>query len=104
VNAAPLVILDAGSDDDPLVELGEHAQAQYLRWYLADLGARTLLIEPRYFDRDYLSEFACFYCTSSAGYPNVCQRLHYFSVDIDRDILARACSGDGQAAEALQAA
>jgi hypothetical protein len=67
---------------DPLVQIErqlESPQAQYLRCYLHDLHARSLVIEPNYFDRDYLSEFAAFYATSSAGYPNICQRVHYFS-------------------------
>jgi len=66
VKPASLIIAAAGGADDPLVELQDLPQAQYLRWYLADLGAQAAIIEPHYFDRDYLSEFASFYCTSSA--------------------------------------
>ena len=77
---------------DPLVGINSQ-QACYLRCYLADLGATRVLIEPAYFDRDYLSEFAAFYCTSSAGYENICRRLHYFAADIDRAALERAVGG-----------
>lgn len=98
---ASLIIAAAGSPEDPLVELGDQPQAQYLRWYLADLQAQTVLVEPNYFDRDYLSEFASFYCTSSAGYPNVCQRIHYFSIEIDRALIERACADDHEAARRL---
>ncbi|HTA91794.1 MAG TPA: hypothetical protein VK745_19565, partial [Polyangiaceae bacterium] len=55
---------------DPLTLYDELPQGQYLTWYLADLLAVSVIVEPHYFDRDYLSEFAAFYCTSSAGYPN----------------------------------
>ncbi len=99
-----LIITAAGSNDDLLVQLHDLPQAQYLRWYLADLGAKSILVESHYFDRDYLSEFASFYCMSSAGYPNVCQRLHYFSVDVDRALIERACSGDPEANTILQEA
>jgi hypothetical protein len=90
----PLKLVAFDSADDPLAELRGSAQGQYLRWYLADLDAKSVLVEPAYFDRDYLSEFAAFYCTSTAGYPNVCRRLHYFSEDIDRAALERAVAGD----------
>lgn len=53
-----------------------------------------VLIEPRYFDRDYLSEFAAFYATSAAGYPNICRRAHYFSMEITRELFAMAAGGD----------
>ncbi len=33
-------------------------QHDYLRSYLADLGVRTVVEEPYYFDRDYLAEVA----------------------------------------------
>lgn len=100
----PLTVADADGPDDPLFQLADLPQASYLRWYLADLGAASVLIEPNYFDRDYLSEFASFYCTSSAGYPNVCRRAHYFSSKVDRAHVERACSGDNNALQALQAA
>jgi hypothetical protein len=93
--AKPLEIAPFNSPGDPLSELQELPQAKYLRWYLADLGARSVLVEPAYFDRDYLSEFAAFYCTSSAGYENVCRRVHYFSEDIPRAALERAVESDG---------
>lgn len=63
---------------DPLDEFTRTRQGQYVRRYLDDLGAKSILIEPTYFDRDYLAEFAAFYCTSSAGYPNICRRFHFF--------------------------
>jgi len=53
-------------------------QVQYLRRYLTDLGATSVLEEQNYFDRDYLAEFSAFYSISSTGYPNVCRRLHFF--------------------------
>ena len=98
----PLTLAAFDSGDDPLSELRQSPQGQYLRWYLADLGAKSVLVEPAYFDRDYLSEFAAFYCTSAAGYPNVCRRLHYFSEDIDRVALECAVAGDAAQRERLE--
>ena len=62
----PFLLAAFDSGEDPLSKLQELSQGQYLRWYLADLGATSVLVEPAYFDRDYLSEFAAFYCTSAA--------------------------------------
>ena len=73
---------------DPLAMLVGCPQAIYLRRYLEDLGATTVLTEPYYFDRDYLAEFAAFYCVSAAGYPNVCRRLHFFDLETDAAIVA----------------
>jgi hypothetical protein len=92
---------------DPLVRFDQDSgspQAQYLRCYLHDLGARSVIIEPNYFDRDYLSEFAAFYATSSAGYPNTCERVHYFSSTVDRGGFRAAVGGNTTAIAQLQEA
>jgi len=85
---------------DPLTRLEREVdsrQVKYLRCYLHDLGARAVVIEPNYFDRDYLSEFEAFYATSSAGYPNICKRAHYFSAPVTRESFARAVGGEASA-------
>ncbi|HVV85776.1 MAG TPA: hypothetical protein VHE35_22105 [Kofleriaceae bacterium] len=106
-SGARLRFVAFGSADDPLVILDVEkgsAQAKYLRCYLHDLGARSILIEPHYFDRDYLAEFSAFYATSTAGYPNVCQRLHVFAREVDRDMFARAVGGCASTRDELRAA
>lgn len=87
---------------DALAALGARPQAIYLRRYLEDLGAATVVTEPYYFDRDYLAEFAAFYCVSASGYENVCQRLHFFNQVIDRTGLETALAGDQSAAQRLR--
>ena len=69
------------------------AHEKYIRSYLVDLGAQSILEEPHYFDRDYLSEFEGYYATSARGYVNVCKRLHFFSVPLSRQKLKRALGG-----------
>jgi hypothetical protein len=78
-------------------------QVEYLRCYLSDLGAESLIEEPQYFDRDYLAEFAAFYSTSSKGYLNVCRRLHVFALPLLdlRSTFAAALGGDGGALKEL---
>ncbi|MBA2664114.1 MAG: hypothetical protein H0U74_17620 [Bradymonadaceae bacterium] len=79
-------------------------QEQYIRVYLRDLGAQSILEEPHYFDRDYLSEFEGYYATSARGYLNVCKRLHFFSVPLDRAKLRRALDGNSRSLKALREA
>src|SRR4051812_10662122 len=98
----PLVI-KAFDKDDPFAGLAKSAQIEYLRGYLRDLDVKTVLEEPYYFDRDYLSEFSAFYSVSARGYPNVCRRLHFFSgPPIDRAALEAAMGTTGSHLSSLQ--
>ena len=47
--AAPLTLAEFGAGDDPLSSLQHFPQGQYLKWYLADLGATTVLIRTQLF-------------------------------------------------------
>lgn len=87
---------------DPLSAWEDVRQIRYLRFYLEDLSATTVLEEPYYFDRDYLAEFSAFYALSSRGYPNTCRRLHFFSIQVDRPLLLRAAGGDPSTVNTLQ--
>src|SRR5579859_2679587 len=63
----------------------------YIYDYIKDLGAKTIIEEQNYFDRDFLAEFSTFYSLGASGYPNVCRRLHFFSKDITRKQFEAAC-------------
>lgn len=91
-----------GSDKDPLSELSHVPQVPYLRCYLDELEAETIVEEGNYFDRDYLAEFSAFYSVSSKGYPNICRRLHFFSGPrFGRRRLRSAASGNAGAIRSL---
>lgn len=78
-------------------------QVGYLRRYLFDLGAETVLEEPRYFDRDYIAEFSSFYGQSVQGHVNICRRFHIFaSPGIDRALFKRAACGNARSLNTLQ--
>ena len=79
-------------------------QTLYLERYISELKAKIVLREPKYFDRDYLAEFASFYSVSSKGYPNICERLHFFSEKISRRTLIAASGGSPRALKRLQGA
>ena len=89
--------------DDPLsIFPNQSRQVKYLRCYLTDLSATSVIEESNYFDRDYLAEFAAFYSVSSKGYPNICRRFHFFSEKINRDTLRRAAGGSEKSIKKLQ--
>jgi len=50
--------------------VSKHPQITYIHQYLHDLGVKTIIEEPNYFDRDYLAEFSMFYSLSANGYQN----------------------------------
>ncbi len=90
-----LKFLDFKSEKNPLIENKyQPQQVKYLIGYLRGLDVKTILIEPNYFDRDYLSEFSSFYSTSVYGYKNTCQRVHFFSSTINRSIFEQATGGE----------
>lgn len=99
----PLEVGSFGPTDE-LARLGDFDQAIYLRRYLEDLDAATMVVEPYFFDRDYLAEHTAFYSQSASGYPNVCRRFHFFSAVFARDELERALGNDEAAVARLREA
>lgn len=77
-------------------------QITYIYQYLKLLQVKSIVIEPRYFDRDYLSEFSAFYSLSAKGYPNYCGRAHFFSEKITREIFQKALAQTESSREKLQ--
>ena len=75
-------------------------QLLYLGNYLKELGCRTIVWESHYIDRDYIHDMALFYARSLRGYPNHCQRLHFFTAEFDGEgwIRMLADAGGGQRA------
>jgi hypothetical protein len=87
--------------NDPLAALANE-QAQYLRCYLSDLGAKAVVEEPEYFDRDYLDEYSAYYSRVATPTSNRCRRLHFFSRPITKETLKAALEGAATARRSLQ--
>jgi len=78
------------------------SQARYIKRYLQHLGAKRVVLEQNYFDRDYLEEFSNFYSKSTRGYPNTCKRAHFFSNEnVNRELFLDAFKGDKDAISKL---
>ena len=50
----------------------------YFKEYFADIGAKTIVVENSYVDRDYLEDFAAYYVRCFQRYERYCTRLHFF--------------------------
>lgn len=68
-------------------EVQEHRQARYLSRYLADLEARSIVVEEDYTDGDYLDDFAEYYVRCWTPYQRRCRRLHFFDIELDDESL-----------------
>ena len=51
-------------------------------------GAKTVVIETRYIDLDYRSEYSSFFSKSFIGVPDTAHRLHFFKAAIREDEIA----------------
>ncbi len=103
-DAEPLRFYDF-NEIEFLADLKQVQQVEYLRKYLSSsqINAQKLIEEPYYFDRDYLSEFAHFYSTSTRAYSNACRRIHIFdSTKIDEKLFNSSLAGNKKALSLLQ--
>lgn len=55
----------------------------YFDGYLLAIGAKTIIVEDEYIDKDYLEDYAYYYVRSFADYKKTCGRLHFFKTSID---------------------
>ncbi|WP_373852305.1 hypothetical protein [Bradyrhizobium sp.] len=74
----------------------------YLQDYLRDIGARTIVVETPYTDRDYLEDYAAYYARCHEQYGRRCSRLHFFSSSFDQALIDRAIVGDKTCVSQLQ--
>ncbi|MEO5349427.1 MAG: hypothetical protein H7836_07270 [Magnetococcus sp. YQC-3] len=60
----------------------------------SDLAAKTIVVESRYIDHDFLEDYAGYYARCFSPYLKNCSRLHFFSKSFTeqafRDFLAKA--------------
>jgi len=54
---------------------------EYFNEYLKsnDMGAKTIVVENNYIDRDFLEDFSAYYVRCFTNYNRTCSRLHFFS-------------------------
>ena len=69
-------------------------QIDYIYRYLTDLDAKSVLLETKYVDKDYLEDFNHYYVKCFGNSGSMSARLHFFSQELDHqritEILASA--------------
>jgi hypothetical protein len=63
--------------DSQTIETKRHLT--YFKGYFDAIGAKTIVVENAYTDRDYLEDFAGYYVRCFNEYPRRCTRLHFFT-------------------------
>ena len=65
------------------VEVSSHTRPRFLARYLQEIGARTIVVEHDYVDREYFTDYVTYYSKCFHDYPRQCKRLHFFSKDFN---------------------
>lgn len=65
-------------------------RVQYLADYLKEVGAKTIVVEDDYIDRNFLEDHAAYYVRCHAQYERKCRRLHFFEGAFEKEALATA--------------
>lgn len=65
----------------------------YFENYFARIGAKTIVFENHYVDRDFLNDFAEYYVRCFESYKRTCVRLHFFDIAFTRQDFADLLGG-----------
>ena len=76
-------LLEQFEEDGDADVISTKSHINYFKEYFANLGARTVIVEHDYVDKDYLEDFQAYYVRCFAEYKRFCKRLHFFSAQID---------------------
>lgn len=77
-----LLVAKSGASAE-MVECRTHTT--YLSEYFDKLGAKTIVVENCYIDRDFLEDFSAYYVRCFRNYKRFCSRLHFFSSSFAAD-------------------
>lgn len=74
----------------PIVQVKEKLHFIFFKSYFQDLHAKTIVVEEKYVDHDYLEDFSYYYVKSFKSYERFCIRIHFFSIEFNKDDLVKA--------------
>ena len=83
---------EASSDRTDSFRRSVHAT--FFERYFAELGAKTVLVEEEYIDRDYLEDYAAYYSRCFHSFPRTCRRLHFLSAEVSETEYGKVLNGD----------
>lgn len=67
-------------------------QIDYIFRYLEEIGAKSVVLEYNYIDKDYLDDYSKFYVRRFNSSGHTCSRLHFFSEELDHQQLEKLLS------------
>lgn len=67
----------------------------YFQGYFQEIGAKTIVAEDGYTDRDFLEDFAGYYVLCFRPYERKCTRLHFFSMAFGAEQFEGLLRGNG---------
>lgn len=69
---------------------------RYFREYFSEngVGAKTVVVEADYVDRDFLLDYAGYYARCFHDYSRHCARLHFFTIQFSKSEFEQVLSGD----------
>lgn len=67
-------------------------QIDYIFRYLEEIGAKSVVLEYDYIDKDYLDDYSKFYVRRFNSSGHTCSRLHFFSEELDHQQLEKLLS------------
>lgn len=85
------LLRDHSGATDPVIERKLHVD--YFEDYFSEIGAKTIVVELGYIDRDYLNDYTHHYATCFAEYERTCARLHFFSASFSKRQLSILLGG-----------
>ncbi len=71
---------------------------EYFSGYFGYLGAKFIVVERKYVDRDFLEDYAAYYVRCFDDYDRYCNRLHFFSCEIAEDQVRSVLQGENDPA------
>ncbi|SEJ77333.1 hypothetical protein [Pseudomonas sp. NFR16] len=75
-------------------EIYQKRQIAYVRDYLDELGAKSVLLELNYVDKDYLEDFSRYYVKRFGNAGHKCARMHFFSSDVTHQHIEKVLKGE----------
>lgn len=65
----------------------------YFKEYFEHLKARTVVVENRYVDQNFLDDYAAYYVGCFRAYERFCRRLHFFNIEFDTADFSKLIDG-----------
>lgn len=94
IDAFSDLLTTSGSSTDLI---GAKSHLDYFEEYFSHpkgVGAKTIIVEKNYVDRDFLEDYAAYYVRCFHRYEHRCLRLHFFTSEFTQDDLGSFLKGN----------